>query len=168
MNGLMLRSDSVSDLVCVFQERHEYPSAQQVDARARYLRVLDRRNSLDTICGARSRTVGPAPSFIITGGVRGITTVTERPTLRCGGPSTGVWWVLASSVDEILATQWGASTDVPVPNDYDGDGMVDVAVWRPSTGCGGSSEVPTARVVTTQWGCEHWTCPYRTTTMTTG
>jgi hypothetical protein len=28
---------------------------------------------------------------------------------------------------------WGASIDVPVPGDYDGDGRIDVTVYRPTT-----------------------------------
>jgi hypothetical protein len=41
----------------------------------------------------------------------------------------GAWFV------DGAATQWlGTSGDVPVPADYDGDGVTDRAVWRPSTG----------------------------------
>jgi hypothetical protein len=30
--------------------------------------------------------------------------------------------------------QWGLSTDVPVPADYDGDGRTDLGLFRPSPG----------------------------------
>jgi uncharacterized cupin superfamily protein len=51
-------------------------------------------------------------------------------------PSTGTWYILASSSDyaSLQSFQWGASTDIPVPADYDGDGVTDIAIWRPSTG----------------------------------
>jgi len=51
-------------------------------------------------------------------------------------PSSGTWYLLASTTGFVGGRQyvWGASTDVPVPGDYDGDGTSDVAVYRPSTG----------------------------------
>ena len=54
-------------------------------------------------------------------------------------PAGGYWWVLQSSDDYAYHTrilqQWGdgRSNDVPVPADYDGDGIADLAFWRPAT-----------------------------------
>jgi hypothetical protein len=64
------------------------------------------------------------------------------------GSEGGAWYILGGS-----GPHWGTSGDVPVPADYDGDGITDAAVWRPSTGewfvllsaSGGISQV-------TQWG----------------
>ncbi|MCO6511999.1 MAG: VCBS repeat-containing protein [Aridibacter famidurans] len=44
-------------------------------------------------------------------------------------PSSGVWY-FASSTDGFSAIKFGISTDVPVPRDFDGDGNVDVAIFR--------------------------------------
>ena len=44
-------------------------------------------------------------------------------------PSTGTWYVR-----NLLAVQFGDAGDIPVPGDYNGDGITDLAVYRPSTG----------------------------------
>jgi len=64
------------------------------------------------------------------------------------GSDAGAWFVHQGSVPH-----WGISGDVPVPADYDGDGLTDLAIWRPSTAewwvvpsaSGGASQ-------TTVWG----------------
>jgi hypothetical protein len=64
------------------------------------------------------------------------------------GSESGAWYILGRS-----GPHWGTPGDIPVPADYDGDGITDAAVWRPSTGewfvllsaSGGVSQV-------TQWG----------------
>ena len=58
-------------------------------------------------------------------------------------PSDSYWFKQLSSVGvfdydvypgDRSPALWGASTDVPVPGDYDGDRRTDIAVWRPSSG----------------------------------
>ncbi|HEY0544331.1 MAG TPA: FG-GAP-like repeat-containing protein [Pyrinomonadaceae bacterium] len=45
-------------------------------------------------------------------------------------PSTGTWYVLQSSNNQLYAVQFGTADDKAVPADYDGDGRADVAVYR--------------------------------------
>ena len=42
----------------------------------------------------------------------------------------GDWYITRSSDGGITTFRWGASDDVPVPADYDGDGRADIAIWR--------------------------------------
>lgn len=50
--------------------------------------------------------------------------------------------------------QWGAPGDIPVPGDYDGDGITDFAIWRPSTGDWWVMRSSDGTIVTQQWGNE--------------
>jgi subtilisin family serine protease len=60
-------------------------------------------------------------------------------------PSEGMWYIRTSTLKSphplaVRADPWGykmklgSNGDIPVPADYDGDGRVDMAVWRRSTG----------------------------------
>jgi len=49
-------------------------------------------------------------------------------------PTDTNWYVLNSSNNSFKAVQFGAATDIPVPEDYDGDNITDIGVFRPSTG----------------------------------
>ena len=46
-------------------------------------------------------------------------------------PAAGNWYLYPSQ----SAIQFGTSTDIPVPGDYNGDGVTDRAFWRPADGC---------------------------------
>lgn len=48
-------------------------------------------------------------------------------------PSEGNWYILNNDASVKPVVNYGASNDIPVPGDYDGDGEADIAVWRNGT-----------------------------------
>ncbi len=58
----------------------------------------------------------------------------NRSDLAVWRQSTGTWWIYHTNNGEVQNIQFGSSGDQPVAGDYDGDGFMDIAVFRPSTG----------------------------------
>lgn len=49
-------------------------------------------------------------------------------------PTTGNWYTLESSSDNMRTYPWGTNGDKPMVGDTDGDGLLDYTVFRPDTG----------------------------------
>lgn len=89
-------------------------------------------------------------------------TVAGAADLVAWRPSTGMWYVLKSGDGTVFSLQtsvqwgYGAAKDVPVPGDYDGDGRIDLAVWRPSIATWyvlkSSENYDAQRSLVVQWG----------------
>lgn len=63
----------------------------------------------------------------------------------------GTTWYI-SLPGEFKVVQWGAPGDRLMPQDYDGDGLTDVAVWRPSNGTFYVMRSQDATFQIAQWG----------------
>jgi hypothetical protein len=75
-----------------------------------------------------------------------------------GTPGLAYWNYLKSSdYPTSVSVQFGVSTDIPVPGDYDGDGLTDPAVYRPGNGPNGDW-----RILGSLEGLEVYTFGYNT------
>ena len=61
--------------------------------------------------------------------------------------STGEWYMQGRG-----GVRYGASSDIPMPADYDGDSINDIALWRPSTGTWWIVPSTTRMTTRVQWG----------------
>lgn len=76
--------------------------------------------------------------------------------------ATGQWYVLQSSNNyakdssKIIQKQWGLPGDHPMAGDYDGDGLADLVVWRPSSStwyiCPSRFSFDCSKATAVQWG----------------
>ena len=49
-------------------------------------------------------------------------------------PEAGAQWFIQFADGRVAVETFGSATDTAVPADYDGDGLTDLAVWRPRSG----------------------------------
>lgn len=66
-------------------------------------------------------------------------TVAPPADIAVWTPSNGWWAVMGQTGSQATGLQFGISTDIPIPGDYDGDGKTDFSVYRP--GSGGSNSI---------------------------
>lgn len=69
-----------------------------------------------------------------------------RPTTTCH------WRIWRPRFSDIVTLEWGRAGDIPVPGDYDGDGLDELAVWRPSNGKWYMHIWGTDQMYVEQWG----------------
>ena len=67
-------------------------------------------------------------------------------------PSNGVWYILQSSNNQVVAQSLGIATDIPAAADYNGDGRTEIAVFRPSNGTWYTSPNPQTNYGAVQFG----------------
>jgi len=65
------------------------------------------------------------------------------------------WIIMNAAANSETSTPWGQSGDLPVQNDYDGDGIVDIAVWHAQAAAlSGLSTISHRHARTEYWGLQ--------------
>ena len=83
-----------------------------------------------------SRFVAPVRPAQVPVLVRGDADGDGKAEISVFRPTTGTWFVRASSTEyaSSASAQWGLPGDIPVIGDFDGDGKTDLTVFRPRSG----------------------------------
>jgi hypothetical protein len=66
--------------------------------------------------------------------------------------SNGNWYILSSATGNPVIINWGWTAAIPVPADYDGDGIVDIGVFNPADGTWYLRLSATGNVHVENWG----------------
>lgn len=103
------------------------------------------------------------PPLVGTFGASGVSLTTPAPLVhydtlpaanlavwRVEPTGRAFWHILGGASGGFL--EWGMASDVPVPADYDGDGLTDVAIWRPSDGTWWIQKSASRAIEVSQWG----------------
>lgn len=64
----------------------------------------------------------------------------------------GGWYIMYDQAGNNYTASYGTTGDIPVPADYDGDHIIETAVWRPSNGYWYFTPSSTGSPVGIQWG----------------
>lgn len=84
----------------------------------------------EAVFGGRIRDQGAINGEFISCGARSPVNSTTKRNIAVWRKSNGVWYIVRPD-GTMQAAQWGVDYDIPVPGDYDGDGLADFAVFRP-------------------------------------
>jgi len=74
-----------------------------------------------------------------TNGTTGSTPSPTASDLVVWRPTTGTWWIKDSTTGLYTTNQFGGSTDMAAPGDFDGDGLTDFSLYRPNTPSAGNA-----------------------------
>jgi len=103
------------------------------------VRARDAAGNVDSTPATRTWTIAPVDTTLNWAANASVDFDADRVTdlgalYRGRSPLDSLWYAPGTAGRGPFQIYFGATTDVPVPGDYDGDGKTDAAIFRPSTG----------------------------------